>query len=84
MERKNAWEKYPEGKKRDEVFKFAEEYRQFISNCKTERECTSFLYEKALKEDFLDLNDVINSKRYQTMLNGFKNNKKCEKYAKTY
>ena len=59
MERKNAWEKYPEGKKRDEVFKFAEEYRQFISNCKTERECTSFLYEKALKEDFVDLNDVI-------------------------
>ena len=60
MERKNAWEKYPEGKKRDEVFKFAEEYRQFISNCKTERECTSFLDEKALKEDFVDLNDVIN------------------------
>ena len=59
MERKNAWEKYPEGKKRDEVFKFAEEYRQFISNCKTEREGTSFLYEKALKEDFVDLNDVI-------------------------
>lgn len=59
MERKNAWEKYPEGKKRDEVFKFAEEYRQFISNCKTERECTSFLYEKSLKEDFVDLNDVI-------------------------
>lgn len=59
MERKNAWEKYPEGKKRDEVFKFAEEYRQFISNCKTERECTSFLYEKALKEGFVDLNDVI-------------------------
>ena len=59
MERKNAWEKYPEGKKRDEVFKFAEEYRQFISNCKTERECTSFLYEKALKEDFVDLDEVI-------------------------
>ena len=59
MERKNAWKKYPEGKKRDEVFKFAEEYRQFISNCKTERECTSFLYEKALKEDFVDLDEVI-------------------------
>lgn len=59
MERKNAWEKYPEGKKRDEVFKFAEEYRQFISSCKTERECTSFLYEKALKENFVDFDDVI-------------------------
>ena len=29
-----------------------------------------------------DLNDVINSKRYQTMLNGFKNNKKCEEIYK--
>ena len=38
MERKNAWEKYPEGKKRDEVFDFAEEYRKFLSDCKTERE----------------------------------------------
>ena len=38
MERKNAWEKYPEGK-REEVFTFAEGYRKFISDCKTEREC---------------------------------------------
>lgn len=60
MERKNAWEKYPEGEKRDEVFKFAEEYRQFISKCKTERECTSFLYERALKEGFIDLDEAIN------------------------
>ena len=39
MERMNAWEKYPEGKKRNEVFDFAEEYRKFLSDCKTEREC---------------------------------------------
>ena len=44
MEKKNAWEKYPEGKKRDEVFSFAEDYRKFISDCKTERECTSAVY----------------------------------------
>ena len=25
MERKNAWEKYPQGEKRNEVFAFAEE-----------------------------------------------------------
>ena len=30
MERMNAWEKYPEGKKRNDVFDFAEEYRKFI------------------------------------------------------
>ena len=39
MEKKNAWEKYPEGTKRQDVFTFAEEYRKFISSCKTEREC---------------------------------------------
>ena len=36
MEKKNAWEKYPEGTKRQDVFTFAEEYRKFISSCKTE------------------------------------------------
>ena len=30
MERKNAWEKYPKGEKRDAVFAFAEEYRKFL------------------------------------------------------
>ena len=30
MERKNAWNKYPEGK-RGEVFAFAEKYKEFIS-----------------------------------------------------
>ena len=30
MERMNAWEKYPEGKKRNEVFDFAEEYLSLI------------------------------------------------------
>ena len=39
MENKIAWEKYPEGNKREEVFQFAENYRKFISDCKTEREC---------------------------------------------
>ena len=47
MERKNAWEKYPEGKKRKEVFQFAEDYRKFISECKTERECTTEFAKRA-------------------------------------
>ena len=41
MERKNAWEKYPEGEKREAVYRFAEDYRRFISDCKTERECVT-------------------------------------------
>jgi len=39
MDEKNAWSKYPEGRKRKPVMDFAEEYRQFLSQCKTEREC---------------------------------------------
>ena len=42
MERKNAWKKYPEGK-RQEIFAFGEKYKKFISDCKTERECVTEL-----------------------------------------
>ena len=59
MEKKNAWEKYPQGKKRDEVFQFAENYRKFISDCKTERECVTFFVEKAEKAGFVNLEKVI-------------------------
>ena len=59
MEKKNAWEKYPLGSKRDEVFQFAEEYRQFISACKTERECTAALYEEARQAGYQDMDELI-------------------------
>ena len=59
MERKNAWEKYPEGKKRDEVFDFAEEYRKFLSDCKTERECVTYFAQKAEKAGFVNLDTVL-------------------------
>ncbi|MCR5468262.1 MAG: aminopeptidase [Lachnospiraceae bacterium] len=61
--RKNAWEKYPEGKKRQKVFDFAEEYRSFISECKTERECAARFIEMAENDGFVDLNDCISSKK---------------------
>lgn len=59
MERMNAWEKYPEGAKRDEVFAFAENYRKFISECKTERECVTVLAAEAEQAGFKNLDDVI-------------------------
>ena len=59
MDRKNAWEKYPQGKKREKVFAFAEEYRSFISACKTERECTMSLYQRAVDAGFTDLEELI-------------------------
>ena len=62
MEKKNAWEKYPEGKKRDEGFSFAEDYRKFISDCKTERECTSAVYKDAVAHGYKDLDELIKNK----------------------
>lgn len=59
MERQNAWEKYSQGKKKDAVYKFAEEYRRFISECKTERECVASLIRKAKKAGFLSLEEAI-------------------------
>lgn len=59
MDRKNAWEKYPEGRERDEVFKFAEDYRRFISECKTERECVTAFVAEAERAGYQNLEDVI-------------------------
>lgn len=59
MERMNAWEKYPEGNKRDEVYSFAEGYRKFISDCKTERECVTVLEAEAVKAGFKNLDEII-------------------------
>ncbi len=58
MERKNAWEKYSESE-REQVFAFAEGYRDFLSAAKTERECVKILKEQAAAEGFVDLADVV-------------------------
>jgi aspartyl aminopeptidase len=59
MEKKNAWEKYPEGAKREAVFAFAEDYRKFISSCKTERECAAELYRQAKAAGFVDFDEAV-------------------------
>lgn len=60
MEKKNAWDKYPSNK-REEIFAFAETYRNFISDCKTERECAAHLYAKAKEAGFADMDELIAS-----------------------
>ena len=60
MEKKNAWDK-DFSNKREEIFAFAEAYRSFISDCKTERECTAHLYAKAKGAGFADLDELIAS-----------------------
>lgn len=58
MEKKNAWTKYNNESKKL-VFDFAEDYRKFISDCKTERECVVKAVELAKAAGYRDLNDVI-------------------------
>lgn len=61
MENKNAWEKYPEGSERDKVMDFAEEYRKFISKCKTERECVTEFEAMAKAAGFRELGELAAS-----------------------
>ncbi|MCR4955767.1 MAG: aminopeptidase [Lachnospiraceae bacterium] len=61
MERKNAWEKYDE-KSISKVMDFAEGYRKFISNNKTERECVEEFVKMAEADGFKNLDDVIKEK----------------------
>ena len=46
MERKIAWEKYSQ-EEMETVFAFAENYRQFLSLGKTERECVKLAVAEA-------------------------------------
>lgn len=59
MERKNAWEKYQNESGKKKVFDFAEEYRQFLSENKTERECCSYFEQKAKSHGFQNIEDLI-------------------------
>lgn len=59
MEKKNAWVKYPKGEKRDPVFRFAEDYRKFISENKTERACAATIYAEAKEAGFKDIKELI-------------------------
>ena len=56
MKTENAWKKYQDKK---EVFDFCEEYKNFMSRCKTERECVSRMVDLAEKAGYENLEDVI-------------------------
>lgn len=60
MERKIAWEKYSQ-EEMEKVFTFAENYRQFLSLGKTERECVKLAVAEAKAHGYEDLQDVIAS-----------------------
>lgn len=58
---KNNWDKYSESELND-LMKFADGYKEFISSCKTERECASYIINKAIEAGFQNLADVSNLK----------------------
>ncbi len=62
MERKNAWKSYSEEEKK-KVFAFADEYKNFISTCKTERECTNEFEKRALAAGFMPIEEILESGR---------------------
>ena len=55
---KNVWEKYSEEKTKA-MEKFCDGYKDFLSNHKTERECTKFAIEVAKNNGFVDLDEAI-------------------------
>lgn len=62
MERDLTWEHYTDEEK-GKVFSFAEDYRQFISECKTERECVDRFTELAKAAGFADIEDIKKEQR---------------------
>ena len=59
----NAWKKYQTKDEKDKVFAFAEDYRGFLSDCKTERECTAYFADKAKKAGYISLEEIIDANR---------------------
>lgn len=57
-EYKNVWSSYTEQDKKN-LFAYAERYRKFISECKTERECVRSMVKIAEAEGYRNLEDLI-------------------------
>lgn len=57
-EKNNPWLKY-QGEKRDELFEFCKGYIDYMSICKTERECVLTSIDMAMAFGFRDLEEVI-------------------------
>lgn len=58
MERESAWKKYSEGELA-QVFELAEQYKKFISDNKTERECCEAAVKAAVAAGYVSLDEAI-------------------------
>lgn len=57
-ERKNTWESYSK-EQLEQTEAFAEEYRNFLNQGKTERECVDYIVNAAEKEGYKELQSVV-------------------------
>ena len=57
---KTVWNK-TKGEQREELFAFNEGYKNFISSCKTERECVNEIVAQAKEQGYRDLFEVLAS-----------------------
>ncbi|NRT70564.1 aminopeptidase [Clostridium beijerinckii] len=72
---KNAWNKYDE-KEVQSIFEFCEGYKNFMSKCKTERECVKEVLRLAKAEGYEDIEEIIkNNKQLKPGDKIFANNK---------
>lgn len=72
---KNAWNKYDE-KEVQSIFEFCEGYKNFMSKCKTERECVKEVLRLAKAEGYEDIEEIIkNNKQLKPGDKVFANNK---------
>lgn len=61
-ESKNAWCKY-DATQVKEIFEFCEGYKDFMSKCKTERECVNEAIRLAKAEGYRDVKEIIKEKK---------------------
>ncbi|HEX9026894.1 MAG TPA: aminopeptidase [Clostridium sp.] len=72
---KNAWNKY-NNKQVKEVFEFCEGYKNFMSTCKTERECVKEVIKLAKAQGYKDIEEVLrDNKKLKPGDKVFANNK---------
>ena len=57
---KNVWNKYTE-EDLEQVTELGDRYKSFLSDCKTERECTSFFIRKAEEKGYVNLEELVDT-----------------------
>lgn len=78
VEKKSVWEKYDK-KDLEKLEKISKKYIKFLSDCKTERECTAEVVRQVREAGYRDLEEII--KKGETLKSGDKVYAVCMKKA---